>query len=348
MQIFILILCLSVLTKFSIIIKEMRKHFIIFAILFGCIGTLHATTRDARLTNTTGYNYNYMYPYMNNQMRTDLNPGTTTPQSLSPINTVVKTTQLGQERKVVPRRGRNNTATTTTARSATTGIAAPGTATRRVVARRATNSNQMARRGDIRGNQMQNVVSNTTSNRTQPTYSNRSAATAIQTTPTERISSTRCLADYTECMNNYCERPNSAYNRCYCSSKLSQIDSQYQPAIEQLITSILTIKSANKWTDNEMNKYWMDTVGKYSNENSWTNLDNALNIDWSSMESRVRGQNAFTTGHEYCVQHLRGCYYMAGNLRDAYRSDIARDCAVYEASLQKIKNAAESIVESYK
>ena len=68
MQTFILILCLSVLTKFSIIIKEMRKHSIIFAILFGCIGTLHATTRDARLTNTTGYNYNYMYPYMNNMI----------------------------------------------------------------------------------------------------------------------------------------------------------------------------------------------------------------------------------------------------------------------------------------
>lgn len=345
MQIFILILCLSVLTKFSIIIKEMRKYSIIFAILFGCIGTSHATTRDARLTNTTDYNYNYMYPYMNNQMRTALNPGTTTPQSLSPINAVVKTTQISQKRNVVPRPG-HNTSTQTTARSATTGT--QGTTLRRVVARRATNSNQMARRGSIRGNQTQNVISNTSPNRSNPTYSNRSATTAVQTTPTERISSTRCLADYTECMNNYCERPNSAYNRCYCSSKLSQIDSQYQPAIEQLITSILTIQSANKWTDSEMNEYWMNTVGKYSNENSWTNLDNALNIDWSSMESRVRGQNAFTTGHEYCVQHLRGCYYMAGNLRDAYRSDIARDCAVYEASLQKIKNAAESIVESYK
>ena len=76
-------------------------------------------------------------------------------------------------------------------------------------------------------------------------------------------------------------------------------------------------------------------------------LDNALNINWAGMESRVRGQNAFATGHEYCVQHLRGCYYMAGNLRDAYRSEIARDCAEYEQSLMTLKSVAETVVESY-
>ena len=104
------------------------------------------------------------------------------------------------------------------------------------------------------------------------------------------------------------------------------------------------MKSTNQWSDAEMDEYWMDTVGKYRGENSWTNLDNALDIDWASTESRVRGQTAFTTGHEYCVQHLRGCYYMAANMRDVYRSEIARDCAAYESYLQTIKNAADSIV----
>lgn len=149
-------------------------------------------------------------------------------------------------------------------------------------------------------------------------------------------------------MNGYCERENTKYNRCYCSAKLAQIDSEYQPAIDKLIKEILTLQGTNHWTEEEMNEYWMETIGKYTGDNSWTNLENALDIDWADTESRVRGQQAFAIGHQYCVQHLRGCYYMAANLRDAYRSEIARDCATYESSLQKLKNAAESIVESYK
>ena len=38
---------------------------------------------------------------------------------------------------------------------------------------------------------------------------------------------------------------------------------------------------------------------------------------------------------------------MASNLRDAYKSEINRDCEVYEKSLQKIQDAAESVIESY-
>ncbi|MDW3024125.1 MAG: hypothetical protein R8N50_00330, partial [Alphaproteobacteria bacterium] len=55
---------------------------ILYFIVFCTLSTnVIATTRDARLTNTTGYNYNYMYPYMNNQMRTNLNPGVTPSQN---------------------------------------------------------------------------------------------------------------------------------------------------------------------------------------------------------------------------------------------------------------------------
>ena len=153
---------------------------------------------------------------------------------------------------------------------------------------------------------------------------------------------------YTECMDMYCEREQTDYNRCYCSAKLAQIDSTYKDAIDSLIKQILTIKNTNSWSDSEMDEYWMSTVGKYSDTNSWTNIDNALNINWADTESRVRGQNAFVTGHDYCVQYLRGCSYMATNLRDAYKSQINRDCATYEQSLGRLKNAAESIVEMYK
>ena len=143
-------------------------------------------------------------------------------------------------------------------------------------------------------------------------------------------------------------RPDTAYNRCYCSSKLAQIDYKYQTEIDALIKKILTIQNKNEWSVAEMNTYWMETIGKYTNDNSWQNLDNALNIDWASLESRVRGQTAFTTGHDYCIQHLRGCGYMISNLRDAYRSEIGRDCTKYEASLIQLKNAAESIVSTYR
>ena len=39
---------------------------------------------------------------------------------------------------------------------------------------------------------------------------------------------------------------------------------------------------------------------------------------------------------------------MATNLRDAYKSEISRDCETYEHGLQKIQDTAESVIESYK
>ena len=319
----------------------MKKIICILATVIPCVFTANAATRDAQLTNTTGYNYNYMYPYLNNQMRTNLNPGVTTSQSLSPINTVVKTTKLAGERRVVPRQ---------TARAAT------NTNARRVVARpnisqsaRATVSpNNNSRRVVARSGMTQGANMRAPSRTQNIRGTERVASNTNYTATTQRVSSARCLADYTDCMNQYCERKNTAYNKCYCSAKLSQIDAEYQNSINNLINQLLTVQSTNRWSDEEMHEYWMDTIGKYSGENSWINLDNSLNIDWAGMESRVRGQNAFTTGHEYCVQHLRGCSYMASNLRDAYRSQISRDCNAYEESLQKIKNAAESIIEAYK
>ncbi|MBQ4130020.1 MAG: hypothetical protein IJD69_01435 [Alphaproteobacteria bacterium] len=318
----------------------MRKR-ILFFIAFYTLATggAIAATRDATLTNTTGYNYNYMYPYMNNQMRTNLNPGVSATLSSNPIDTVVKTTKLSTGRRVVPRTNASRAAATGTNTYGTSARAATSTPTKR---------NVVARRGNLRGNQQQTIIQNSNTDRSHPTYTNRNASEpVISTTATEKVSSTRCLADYSACMNDYCERPNTAYNRCYCSTRLSQIDSEYQTSINNLINKILTMRATNHWTDAEMNEYWMNTIGKYSGENTWANLENALDIDWASTESRVRGQTAFVTGHEYCVQHLRGCSYMATNLRDAYRSEIARDCSTYEQSLQRLKTVAESIAESY-
>ncbi|MBQ0013650.1 MAG: hypothetical protein KBS86_03735 [Proteobacteria bacterium] len=284
---------------------------------------------------TSEYTYNYMYPYLNNQMKTDLNPGITTSQSTSPINVITKTYDIQNkpQRRVIARSGGN-----TAARSATPMMTMPQMAPQNIL--QSTNIGNTAR-----GVSPRKVVARaTTSNRTSNAPEN---SPTIYTQPAE-VSTARCYADYTECMNGFCERPNTEYNRCYCSAKLSQIDSEYQPKINDLIMQIAKMKGTNQWTDAEMSDYWNETIGRYTGDDVFAELDNALNINWADLESRVRGQNAFATGHEYCVQHLTNCAYAASNLRDAYRSEIARDCATYKTSLDKIKTAAESIIEANK
>ncbi len=313
-------------------------------------GVRNSTTRESA-NPTSAYNYNYMYPYLNNQMRTDLNPGGVTPsQGSNPIDVITRTESLSGQRRVVARKGsvasaRAGTMTTgTTAASQSTVRSAAAPAGTQSAMRAATPQGSTARRVVARAGS----ATSARAGRADSSATNRIAADSATNNTTVTVSSSRCLADYRECMNGYCQRENTKYNRCYCSSRLSQIDAEYQPAIDKLIKQILALQYTNNWSAAEMDEYWMSTIGKYTGDNSWNNIDSALNIDWANLESRVRGQQAFTTGHDYCVQHLRGCYYMASNLRDAYRSEIARDCSTYEQSLQKLKNAAESIVESYK
>ncbi|MBP5707972.1 MAG: hypothetical protein J6W79_03180 [Alphaproteobacteria bacterium] len=293
-----------------------------------------ATAQNQTVNPTSSYTYNYMYPYLNNQMRTTLKPYDATSPSTNPINTVVRTEQLSAPRRVVPR----PTTTTNSAQASNTTRAAINTgmaAGRRVVQRPRTNNTTTQN-----GVQNQNVARNTA------TRNQHTTDTLISTTPL--VSSARCLADYTECMNRYCEQTDTAYNRCYCSAKLAQIDAEYQPKIDSLIKQIIAMQYGNNEIDNnELREYWSATVSQYTGTNSWSNLDDALNIDWASMDSRVRGQNAFLTGHEYCVQHISGCFYMASNLRDAYRSTIAQDCANYQDGLERLKNVAETVIKGY-
>lgn len=315
------------------------------------VSTASRTSRPTAQSQTanpaSSYTYNYMYPYLNNQMKTTLQPADATSPSTSPINAVVRTEQLSAPRRVVPRTAKQtNTVgtTTTTARAAAT----PNT-NRRVVARAATNgTTNNTQRAVV--SRKRPVADTDDSSRLETTYLYRSATNAAENTANiQSISSARCLADYTECMDRYCVRENAKYNRCFCSAKLSQIDATYQPALESLIKQIIELKNgSSSWSDEEMNEYWMEKIGKYTGDNSWQKIDDLLNIDWASTENRTRGQNAFVTGHDFCVQHLRGCFYMASNLRDAYRANINSDCSAYETSLQRLKDAAESVIEAYK
>ena len=293
-------------------------------------GIAAATTQTAN--PASGYTYNYMYPYLNNQMRTTLNPGVTTSQSTSPINAIVRTEQLSQPRRVV---ARPTPATNTN--SGNSGRAATNTAimTQRRVVPRPISQPQQNARSATNATVARNVSRNQSTDATQQSVGNV-------------VTSARCLADYTECMNRYCERPDTAYNRCYCSAKLAQIDAEYQPQIDSLAQQIINLQYGNTSLDNtDFREFWATSIAQYSGSDSWANIDDALNIDWASMESRVRGQNAFITGHDYCVQHITGCFYMASNLRDAYRSTIANDCANYQSGLERLKTVAESFIEGY-
>ena len=288
-----------------------------------------------------------MYPYSLNNRRNE-SITVTKKNNVSGIGGATPMQSVGK-RGVVKRPSPARAATTTT------------TNTRRVVprsntARSATNNSAMRNtysnnnRGVVaRSGARNNTARATTSVRT----TNLRRSTMITNTSSTNGTSQKCFANYKECMEMYCLREDTAYNRCYCSAKLAQIDSKYQKKIDDLIQQIIVLKNTTtkpSSDDEELSSvedYWDATVGQYTKTNPWVNIDNALNIDWASTESRVRGQNAFNTGHQYCVNYLRACSYMASNLRDAYKSEIARDCATYESTLQKIQTAAESVIANY-
>ena len=315
----------------------MRKVFVFLLIVtLTTANVFAATSRASKYVDPESYAY--MYPYLSNKMRTELNPGVTVSQMNNPVDVFVRTKQMSEPRRVVPRSAKKSGTTAARAATVTTTSAPAQSAqnTRRVVARPQSNNTTAGGRTARSGRD----ESNTSSARANATTTN----TVVSSDP---IPAARCMADYISCMNGYCERENTAYNRCYCSVKLSQIDAKYQNKINNLILQILTIQGTDQWTEEEMNEYWMNTIGQYTGENVWQNLDDALDIDWASTESRVRGQQAFATGHQYCSQHLTGCAYMAANMRDAYRSQISRDCNAYEDSLIRLKDAAESVIEHY-
>lgn len=297
----------------------MKRIFFIFFAIITVIVEAGAVNNYVPKKFNTITSHNDVYPYRLNNTKTNTNTKETSSATTS-------------RRAVVPR--------SKTAR-ATTSVQTQ--AQRRVVQRTNTNA-RVASTNNVRTNP--NTIRASANTRIRNANNTRVASTNYYTS-TEKPSSQRCFADYKECMDGYCQREDTAYNRCYCSAKLAQIDSRYQNKIDELIQQIIRLQYSTNATSDEIKDYWDETIGSYSKENQWVNIDNALDIEWADTQSRINGQNAFNTGHEYCSQHLRACYYMSSNLRDAYKSEITRDCATYEKSLQKIQAAAESVIESY-
>ncbi len=298
------------------------------------------TTKPTSVTDfVSPTNFETMYPYMNNTMKVKMNPGVTTEYSSLPTSVTARTENL-TTRRVVPRTGTTNS-NTTAARSATTSTTYNTSTTNvsRSATTPATRTTSSTSNSNRRVVARSSVPTNNVQTNVYSTYVSGG---------TDYVSAERCLADYTDCMNDYCEREDTAYNRCYCSSKLAQIDDQYRTEIDELIMEILTLKNGAIVDESELNAYWNDMIGVHTNDNSWENLDNLLDIDWTDSVSTVRGQESFIMGHDYCIQHLTACGYMSGNMRDMYKSEIARDCNEYEYGLNGLKNAAKDFVEALK
>ena len=289
-----------------------------------------------RFNTVTSHDDVYPYRLNNAQIKSDkktTSTNTINSNSVAPIG----------KRGVVKR--------TTRARAAATNNSMPvNNSERRVVSRNNTTTVRAAQTApavrSVGGRGSSNMVTRSAAPVQTRTTNARSNVT--NRSATTRVSAQRCFSDYKECMEMYCQREDTPYNRCYCSAKLAQIDSKYQNKIDSLIQEIIRLQYNTDATSDEIKEYWDNTVGTYTGTNPWVNIENALNIDWSDTQSRIRGQNAFNTGHEYCVNNLRACSYMSTNLRDAYKSEIARDCETYEHGLQRIQDAAESVIESLK
>ena len=303
-------------------------------------GSAYAASKTAnRFINKSLYENVYPSTLNNTRQKTDETNKTTNINLQNQMTTSNSTgmSSVGKrqviKRKTQARSATNQTTTNKRVVLPRSSTARSGVGYTRNLGRKSSASNVVARAGTNKSGSRYTKSARTTSS----SYSSTSSA----------VSSQRCFADYKECMESYCEREDTAYNRCYCSAKLAQIDAKYQNKIDDLIQQIIRLKYDVDATDEEIKEYWDQTVGTYTGDNPWVNIDNALNINWADTESRVRGQNAFIAGHKYCVYNLKSCSSMATNMRDAYKSEIARDCEIYEKSLQRIQSAAESVIGTY-
>ena len=315
----------------------MGKRVFIFLLLFVTfIPAMAAKYTPKRFTNmNTG---DGLYPYSLNNRQT---PNATSGSSPA----------TGGTRKVIKR-------TNTLARAATTGAnnssVARSVVPRSNIGRGITNTNStrnISNRGVVaRGAKL--------TNNARTVATTKRTVTVNSNNDTSLPSAQKCFANYKECMEMYCNREETAYNRCYCSAKLAQIDSKYKETIDKKIQEIIILKNSSFADDpndplTSVEKYWNDTVSTYTRTNPWLNINDNLakvtsNLNWADTETRVRGQNAFNIGHEYCANYLRSCSYMASNLRNAYKSEIARDCETYEDTLKRINTVADSVIENYK
>jgi len=360
--------------------------FLILNFPFSVLAAAQQNAQPANAVNTNALmspaQYNMIEPFLNRSLRDRLEPAGARRSPLSsnqaaahqvsgahalPLSNFARPNDVvvPTERRVVSRDTQrvmgNNMSAPTAARAATRPVAQAGQARAAApVQARAATPNQaraaaptQARSGtqvSATGGQRQVVQRARTASRFDGSASQQRENTGvmgIQGNPAAgHLTPEQCLANYVECMDNYCHRPNTRHDRCFCSARLQQLDNQFRPAIDELLKQISIAQTAginDGMTEEEINEYWNEIFGA-TGRNSMANLTEALNISWIGTESSVRGQNAFVAGDTFCRNHLTGCFFMAENMRSMYRTMIGQDCRAYETYLQRMKSGAQQIL----
>ncbi len=328
---------------------RMMTFAILFTLSFTCFNNAESATASNYINPAT---YNTMRPFMNEKMQTSLYSSNTeyTPDTSSAFARAAtgsgNTSGAKLARSGTTSRTNSSTSSGTRRVVARSGSTYSSSGTKRVVAR----SGSTAKSATTHSSSARGIQNRTVSARSsRGDTSTRSSDTTITTVSDTSVSTSQCLADYRSCMDGYCERKNAAYNRCFCSDELANIDNTLRPEVENILQQIIVIKnggsSSTSITDAELEDLWQDTFYEHTGTNDMASLNDALDIDWpDETDDSLRGQNAFLIGHNYCVQHLKGCFYMVSNLRDSYKSEISRDCTSYKTYLTNLKTAGEAVI----
>ena len=174
-----------------------------------------------------------MYPYSLNNRRNE--SVSTKKNNISGIGGAMPMQSVGK-RGVVKRPSPARAATTTPSNNRRvvprSNIARSGT-NNNTMRNTYTNNRGVVARSGTRNNNLRSTNVRSTPVRRQATNT---------TTSSTNVSSQKCFANYKECMEMYCKREDTAYNRCYCSAKLAQIDSKYPPSFSPWIQTYIKIK----------------------------------------------------------------------------------------------------------
>ncbi len=334
--------------------------FIIFCAIFGP-GAVHAASAvdinqemsGASLTgrNVSAYanqqSLSSMTPYMTQAMKNRLEINAARSASVTTANNIraVQTGTMaknsgnvatGGKRGVVARSGASmaRAGTTSMASSVTSTsparVASSASAGRGVVARSGTST---ARAGTT------SMARSTTNARSGTNTINQSTAIVTDDPNASAVSSDRCIADYQKCMDGYCLTETSKYKRCFCSDRLIEIENGVQPSIDGLMEEIVASQIGDS-----ASKDYMSIQEMQADLASLGSLENSLKIDWAKASNQLKGQAAYDTANNYCLQHLQGCYYMQSTLKNVYRSEVNKACMTYEAGLKQIEANAKKIL----
>lgn len=270
-------------------------------------------------------NYKYMQPYMTPRISQALSPATSgvaprrvSARSAAPVARSASTTTAARAaaptaqpvsgRKVSPRVRVSSSASSARAGTMPAGIAASVNSARAAAASARAATTPLQNTG-IRVNAAR-------------------GATTTNYTTSNSPDVGECLAEYNKCMDGYCHRPDTQYDKCYCSVRMAKIDNEFQPKIEDAKRRLIAVSIGGA-------------------EAVPDDVDDGLDFDWVGSANQMQGQQAFVMGNSICATKLAGCTAFSGQLTNLYRSEMNKDCTRYENYLDSMLMYLEQRIAMY-